>query len=82
MEMMEIGDELRDMDVDVIMEDGSGIRKKTSFARKSSMRFKGRLLMVTKKMEMLGSIKEEVEVVLEESAEGRSQCQHCVRKEA
>ena len=34
MEMMEIDDELRDMDEDVVMEDSSGIRKKTSFARK------------------------------------------------
>ena len=73
MEIMEIGDELRDMDGDVIMEDGSGIRKKTFFARKSSMRFKGRLLMVTKKVETLGSIKEEVEVVVEESAEGQAE---------
>ena len=66
MEMMEIGDELRDMDGDVIMEDGFGIRKKTSFARKSSMRFKGRLLMVTKQVDTLGNIQEEVEIMVEE----------------
>ena len=57
MEMMEIGDKLRDMDGDDDMEDRSGIRKKSSFARKSSMKFKGRLLMATKRVEELGSIK-------------------------
>ena len=64
MEMMEIGDKLRDMDGDVKMEDSTGIRKETSFARKSSMRFKGRLLIVTKNVVTLDSIKEEVEVVV------------------
>ena len=36
MEMMEMGDELRDMDGYVSIEDASSIRKKTSFARKAA----------------------------------------------
>jgi hypothetical protein len=33
MEMMEMGDEMRDIDGDVTMEDDPIIRKKTSFAK-------------------------------------------------
>ena len=72
MEMMEMGDEMRDIDGDVTMEDDSIIRKKTSFAKKSSLKFKGRLMKVTKQVDILGTIQEEVDSMVEEAAGGQS----------
>ena len=60
MEMMEMGDVLKDMDGNIHMEDVPDRRKKNSFARKNSMRFKGRLMMVTMKVETLGNILEDM----------------------
>ena len=56
LEMTEMGDELRDMDGDIEMEDDHRARKRTSFARRSCLKFKGRLKKVTMKVDTLGTI--------------------------
>ena len=60
MEMMEMGDELRDIDGDIEMGMDDRARKRTSFARKSCLKFKGRLRKVAMEVDTLGTIQEEV----------------------
>ena len=60
MEVMEMGDELRDIDGDIEMEMDERAKKRTSFARKSCLKFKGRLRKVAMEVETLGTIQEEV----------------------
>ena len=76
MEMMEMGDVLKDMDGNIHMEDVPDRRKKNSFARKNSMRFKGRLMMVTMKVETLGNILEDMDRMEGESEEQAEHTDH------
>ena len=72
MEMMETGDELRDIDGDIEMEHDHRVRKRTSFAMRSCLKFKGRLKKGTMKVDTLGTIQEEVAKMLERATGSQS----------
>ena len=76
MEMMEMGDVLKDMDGNIHMEDVPDRRKKSSFARKNSIKFKGSLMLVTRKVETLGNIVEEMDMLEGESEEQAEHTDH------
>ena len=76
MEMMEMGDVLKDMDGNIHMEDVPDRRKKSSFARKNSIKFKGSLMLVTRKVETLGNIMEDMDRMEVESEEQAEHTEH------
>ena len=71
-EIRGMGNKMRDIDGDVSMEDDSIIRKQIPFAKKSSLKFKGRLMKVTKQVDTLGTNQEEVDSMAEEASGSQS----------